>query len=172
MTVYNDFEFDFGNPLDNKGGSNWTPKKNISKLIYSPKSKNINGHHAIIITGWGIYNNKKYWIIQNSWGLDWGHTGIPQGIGKLPKHMNGGGFFWIKRGNNTCGIETNICVAQADVDNIIYNDKPNKNYPKIAINKLGQFEYELDPLSGGGQWNYPYGSRSQMNPSPLYFKMG
>ena len=79
----------------------------------------------------------------NTWGLDWGHFGMPaedDPLGlpatrtsknkalcqkmKLPEDCaNGGGYFWITRGNNTCGIEENVCVATANVENINYSTK-------------------------------------------------
>ena len=49
------------------------------------------GGHAIEIVGWGIENNKKFWIVKNSWGIEWGDKG----------------FFKIARGNNMCEIESN-----------------------------------------------------------------
>ena len=33
------------------------------------------GGHAIVIVGYGLYNNKYYWLIQNSWG-DWCEKGL------------------------------------------------------------------------------------------------
>lgn len=33
------------------------------------------GSHIVKIIGWGEENNIKYWIIENSWGEDWGEDG-------------------------------------------------------------------------------------------------
>jgi len=33
------------------------------------------GSHTIKVIGWGEENNVKYWIIENSWGSDWGEDG-------------------------------------------------------------------------------------------------
>lgn len=56
------------------------------------------GGHAIEIVGWGEENNKKYWLIKNSWGTDWGDEG----------------YFKMIRGINNCEIESNIFSAVPD----------------------------------------------------------
>ena len=46
--------------------------RNYSGGIFIDNS-NITKHtHAISIVGWGIENDKKYWIGRNSWGSYWG----------------------------------------------------------------------------------------------------
>ena len=52
------------------------------------------GGHSVEIVGWGDDGKKKFWIIKNSWGTEWGD----------------GGYFRILRGTNMCQIEAN-CVA-------------------------------------------------------------
>jgi hypothetical protein len=42
------------------------------------------GGHAIELVGWGNRNCVDYWIVKNSWGVEWG--------------MNG--YFYMKRGVN------------------------------------------------------------------------
>jgi cathepsin B len=56
------------------------------------------GGHAIEIVGWGIDNDKPYWIIENSWGEEWGDKG----------------FFKMIRGKNNCEIEENVISAVPD----------------------------------------------------------
>lgn len=34
------------------------------------------GGHAMAIIGWTIIDDKEYWIVQNSWGTEWGANGI------------------------------------------------------------------------------------------------
>jgi C1A family cysteine protease len=48
----------------------WT-KDAPSGKIYNrnpSSSNNINGGHAVVITGWGESNGQKYWEVRNSWG--------------------------------------------------------------------------------------------------------
>lgn len=57
----------------------------------------LQGGHSVRILGWGVDETVKlYWLVANSWGLDWG--------------MNG--FFHIRRGTNECGIETTPAAGQ------------------------------------------------------------
>lgn len=56
------------------------------------------GGHAVVILGWGEDKGIKYWIVMNSWGEEWGDKG----------------FFRIIRGENECGIESNILCMTPD----------------------------------------------------------
>eukprot|EP00747_Dinoflagellata_sp_TGD_P005526 gnl/TRDRNA2_/TRDRNA2_114261_c0_seq1.p1 gnl/TRDRNA2_/TRDRNA2_114261_c0~~gnl/TRDRNA2_/TRDRNA2_114261_c0_seq1.p1 ORF type:complete len:540 (+),score=91.81 gnl/TRDRNA2_/TRDRNA2_114261_c0_seq1:138-1757(+) len=56
--------------------------------------------HSILLVGWGEETQKngkklKYWVVQNSWGADWGEQG----------------FFRIERGENDSGIESEPLFA-------------------------------------------------------------
>lgn len=65
--------------------------------VYKHQSNEITGHHAIRIIGWGSDPSAgPYWICANSWGSSWGKLG---------------GYFWIARGTNECGIEESINCA-------------------------------------------------------------
>jgi cathepsin H len=51
-------------------------------------------NHAVLAVGYGTQTNtatnttQQYWIVKNSWGTEFGMDG----------------YFWINRGNNTCGL--------------------------------------------------------------------
>jgi len=84
-TLYSDFyEFDFSENSENGG-----------IYEYDGVSPKISGH-AIQIVGWGVWKNKEYWWVENSWGDDWGING----------------FFKIAKGVNMCNIESNCYGAQ------------------------------------------------------------
>ena len=65
MPVYSDF-FEFGN--------NKTKCQN-EIYTYDGISK-IEGGHAVSIVGYGLLDNKFYWIVQNSWGKNWCDDGF------------------------------------------------------------------------------------------------
>ena len=54
---------------------------------------------AVLMVGFGtekgIFGTTPYWTIKNSWGPKWGESG----------------YFRIKRGAGTCGINTQVTTA-------------------------------------------------------------
>jgi len=75
---------------------------------YDKKSEYVGGH-AIVIMGWGEEKGKKYWLVRNSWGEDWGDNG----------------YFKILRGVNHCEIEENCFVGFPNIPGI----RLNLDYP-------------------------------------------
>ncbi|KAG7509392.1 cathepsin B-like [Solea senegalensis] len=63
--------------------------------VYQHVTGEMLGGHAIKILGWGEENGTPYWLAANSWNSDWGDNG----------------FFKIKRGNDECGIESEVVAG-------------------------------------------------------------
>ena len=55
-------------------------------------------NHAVVIVGYGSENGKDYWIVQNSFGSQWGENG----------------YFRIARGKGSCGI--NLYISSAIIE--------------------------------------------------------
>lgn len=60
-------------------------------IILCPGPKLLGGH-AVVLIGWGVRGGVKYWQVQNTWGPNW----------------NNGGYFKIRKGQNDCGIESQV----------------------------------------------------------------
>jgi cathepsin B len=58
--------------------------------IYKFVSGRILGGHSVRLIGYGIEGGVKFWLLANSWGVQWGEKG----------------FFRMRRGTNECNIET------------------------------------------------------------------
>ena len=75
--------------------------------VVSDKSGNYCGSHAMVIVGWTLIGNKEYYIVQNSWGSEWGDNG----------------YCYIEPNNSiitdlyTSVDETNISKTFSDVSN-------------------------------------------------------
>jgi len=56
--------------------------------------------HAVLLVGYGEERGEKYWLLQNSWGLEWGEKG----------------FFRMRRGSDESGIESLVVAADVVED--------------------------------------------------------
>jgi cathepsin B len=96
------------------------------------------GGHAVEIVGWGEEDGKKYWIIKNSWGEEWGR----------------GGYFYMARGVNTCQIEDNIIAGVPDFFYPVGYELANpSNFvwaeTKFIAGQREQIETDLTLTAGG-----------------------
>uniref|UniRef100_A0A6G1S457 Cathepsin B n=1 Tax=Aceria tosichella TaxID=561515 RepID=A0A6G1S457_9ACAR len=68
---------------------------NYKSGVYQYLSGEYMGGHAVRLLGWGEENGTPYWLIANSWNTAWGDKG----------------FFKMLRGNDECGIESEIVAG-------------------------------------------------------------
>ncbi|KAK6731338.1 hypothetical protein RB195_007671 [Necator americanus] len=69
--------------------------------VYVSNGVQPKGIHSVKIIGWGVHNGLKYWLIANSWNIDWGDEG----------------YVRFLRGVNHCGIETSVVTGLMRVRN-------------------------------------------------------
>jgi len=118
------------------------PKTEIYE--WDKKGEIISGH-AVSIVGYGKEGEKKYWIVRNSWGEDWGR----------------GGYFYVKRGNNECKIEENCmaCIPDFFAPSGFHYDAPAgyvQSVPNNVFIQRYQWDNDLEINSGGidPEWGY------------------
>jgi len=68
---------------------------NYRSGVYQHVKGSALGGHAIRILGWGVERGTPYWLVANSWNYDWGNNGT----------------FKILRGQDHCGIESNVVAG-------------------------------------------------------------
>uniref|UniRef100_UPI00358F1BEA cathepsin B isoform X1 n=1 Tax=Myxine glutinosa TaxID=7769 RepID=UPI00358F1BEA len=68
--------------------------------VYQHVAGSLMGGHAIRLLGFGEEGGTPYWLAANSWNTDWGNRG----------------FFKILRGNDECGIESDIVAGSPKLE--------------------------------------------------------
>jgi len=68
---------------------------NYKSGVYRHTTGGYLGGHCIKIQGWGVENGTPYWLVNNQWTTYWGDKGQ----------------FKILRGNNECGIESDVAAG-------------------------------------------------------------
>ncbi|KAJ8919698.1 hypothetical protein NQ315_006226 [Exocentrus adspersus] len=63
--------------------------------VYQNVGGELLGGHAVKLLGWGVYNGTDYWLVANSYGVEWGDNG----------------YFKILRGVNHVGIESDVVAG-------------------------------------------------------------
>jgi cathepsin C len=64
----------------------------VSHAVPKPEWEKVD--HSVLLVGWGEENGDKFWLLQNTWGPNWGEDG----------------FFRMRRGKDEFGIES-ICES-------------------------------------------------------------
>jgi cathepsin C len=82
-----------------KSGVYRSVKKDAEK---KPSQEWVKVDHAVLLVGWGVDTTekepRKYWLVQNSWGPEWGE----------------GGYIRMARGENESGVEFQALAATVE----------------------------------------------------------
>jgi len=101
-----------------KGGV-FTHVDNDKKSGIAPSDEWVKVDHAVLLVGWGVdkteKEERKYWLIQNSWGKEWGEDG----------------YVRVARGTNEIGIEFQAMEAHVQKR----NSEPIKHFLHEQIHK-------------------------------------
>ena len=66
----------------------WYTSKNINTICPENCASLYPGpNHAVVVVGWDYHNNNLYWIIKNSWGVNWGANGFTAIFNQTPSEL-------------------------------------------------------------------------------------
>jgi len=113
------------------------------------------GGHAITIVGYGILNNKIYWLVQNSWGADWCDNGfIKMEIGQFIE-ISFSEPLIIPENPNPVQIEVNFkrhnfdCMLVVESPSLNdWNNTLNVVFKHETTNKLFEFQIGKNKIKG------------------------
>ncbi|KAI6661208.1 cysteine proteinase 1-like isoform X1 [Oopsacas minuta] len=100
--------------------------------------------HAVLLVGYGthkgLFDEKPYWLVKNSWGLDWGQDG----------------YFMILRGKDMCGISQEVVTAvlnhinrRTQFENPVLQARMGQQpqaqpqYPQMQTHQVGPYPMEM-----------------------------
>ncbi|KAH3758408.1 cathepsin B [Pelomyxa schiedti] len=86
---------------------------NYTSGVYRHLTGRYEGLHSVKVIGWGVENGTDYWLVQNSWGSDWGDHG----------------YFKILKGSNEChfNCQSRFSVASALPMLVVMTASPNNH---------------------------------------------
>ena len=91
----NNYDLDITTAAGNPGNFIITNVENLDK------EENV-ANHEVLLVGYGTLNEKKYWILKNSWGHEWGHQGyFSIYMTRLPSQIFHDGFFSMNKSIRT-----------------------------------------------------------------------
>jgi len=86
-----------------------TPLYGYTGGVFSCDGEEDAGGHAVIMVGWGVEDGVNYWLLQNSWGPDWGENGYVKMLRDA------------KDPDKSCLVMDYINTATADTKGVTYN---------------------------------------------------
>lgn len=115
--------------------------------VYSPrKGAKLRGGHAIEIFGWCEDNvnteekgfDSAYWICRNSWSSGTTKKTWPLNLSKVHN-----GWFYVKMGSDTCGIESRASSVQPLLNSSMYQYSKSQNRNELCYTSYS--DYVNDP---------------------------
>ena len=100
--------------------------------IVPERSGNCLGSHAMVIVGWTKIGNSEYYVVQNSWGSEWGDNGY-------------------------CYIKTGLSII-SDMYTSVDKENTTVNFSDVSNGKHWAEEYIRECVKDGTLNGYPDGT--------------